>query len=118
MALYRIKTWRQMEEQYGLSDSGSIDIHPRFTKQMERELPDDRVIEVCGHKWKYYTIGPEMIEDRISNVSSSVMLNMIYDYPDGEQRFLDLFTEITGLVPVFDYLSNTYSLKGDRNEMQ
>jgi len=57
----KIKTWDAMQEEYGLSGDGTIDVLFAFTQSMEQDMPEDRVIEVQevsniapykGYKWK------------------------------------------------------------------
>ena len=54
----KIKTWEKMKSKYGLDEDGDIFPYPSFLKEMEKALPENRIIEIDGHmNWKGYTIG-------------------------------------------------------------
>ena len=40
----RIKTWRQMQDEFGLDADNAIDCFKKFTTVMESSLPRDRII--------------------------------------------------------------------------
>jgi len=42
----KIKTWETLEKEFGLDEEGDINCSFFFTKDMEEELPADRIIEV------------------------------------------------------------------------
>jgi len=42
----KIKTWEQMEKEFGLYDDGEIDCTFIFSEYMEQALPEDRIIDV------------------------------------------------------------------------
>ena len=44
--IVKIKSWDKMEKEYGLNRRGDIDTYHSFTKDIEKELPKDRIIEV------------------------------------------------------------------------
>ena len=46
-----IKSWKEMEEEFGLTRAGDINCFPIFLKSMEQRIPEDRLIEVNGGKW-------------------------------------------------------------------
>jgi hypothetical protein len=52
MKRVKIKTWEQMEEDFGLTKYGSINCEMKFTKEMERSLPKDRIIETENNGWQ------------------------------------------------------------------
>jgi len=64
----KIKTWEQMEKEFGLDENGSIDCPYIFTKEMENLIPEDRVIEIYDEMWHTYdpkdcfSISDDMIE--------------------------------------------------------
>jgi len=59
----KIKTWDAMEAEYGLAPSGSVNIKYMFTEDMERDMPEDRCIELVGHTmWNGWSISKDMIE--------------------------------------------------------
>lgn len=39
-----IKTWKQMEMEYGIASNGNINVPRSFTKEMERLMPKNRII--------------------------------------------------------------------------
>ena len=69
----RIKTWEEMEQEFGLKYNGEIDVEFTFTKLMEKELPSNRIIEVTpgevpGEYWWiqggfYYHISKDMVKE-------------------------------------------------------
>lgn len=61
-----IKSWKQMELEYGLNHYGSIDCNDGFTKKMEKEIPESRIIEVDDRGfWRKYCISYCISEDMI-----------------------------------------------------
>lgn len=74
--IVKIKTWDQMEKEFGLSSSGSIACQYKFTKEMEKIMPESRIIEindrsrwdVTEHKIEekdFFIISNDMIKERI-----------------------------------------------------
>jgi len=78
----KIKTWEQMEKEFGLDGDGAIACTFGFINEMEQELPEDRIIVVrvvpnpdspstvylCGvkelrHWWFSYDMIEEIIEE-------------------------------------------------------
>ena len=72
----KIKDWETMVEEFGLTALGSIDCENLFIPEMEKELPDDRIITVrneggepvwripeTGSEWY---ISDDMIEEFIN----------------------------------------------------
>jgi len=50
----KIKTWKRMEEEFGLDRSGSIDCEESFVNSMENRMPKNRIIEVDeDSRWKH-----------------------------------------------------------------
>ena len=66
----RIKTWDEMIEEYGraMSTIEMIDIHPSFTRKMEDDMPQNRIITITPTgQWlpnSFYTITEEMIAEK------------------------------------------------------
>jgi len=57
-----IKSWKQMELEYGLNEDGGIDSFPYFHVAMEEALPESRVIEIDeGNYWNGWYISKNMI---------------------------------------------------------
>ena len=62
----KIKTWQQMESEYGLNNNGNINCHFTFTAKMEEKMPDDRIIEIDARShWLLWEISKDMIEEVI-----------------------------------------------------
>jgi len=57
---YRIKTWEEMEEEFGLDRNGSIKTERLFLRIMENEMPADRIIFVRNGEWSRWDITPDM----------------------------------------------------------
>ena len=66
----KLKTWEQMEQEWGLTSDGDINCIPMYIAEMERLCPEDRIIEVKsienGFMWKgKWRIERPMIEEVI-----------------------------------------------------
>ena len=79
MIVVKIKTWNELAEQYGIDEDGDIVIEDKkiqytnfFTKDMELNMPKNRIIKVVTTKdgvylWSghhSYTILEEFIEEK------------------------------------------------------
>jgi hypothetical protein len=72
--LVKIKTWDQMEKEFGLTGSGSINCTIVFTEEMEEDLPKNRIIVLENDEWRYisktydkrYWICDEIIKEELS----------------------------------------------------
>jgi len=42
----RIKTWEEMEEEFGLDYKGNLAVKGYFTREIERHMPRNRIIEI------------------------------------------------------------------------
>jgi hypothetical protein len=72
----QIKTWDEMEEEFGISDNldmGSIACKYAFNKQMEKQMPANRVIEITPYddmideyNWEEWSISNDMIKEVLS----------------------------------------------------
>ena len=68
----RIKSWKEMEKEFGLTSLGDIDIPMRWTPKMEEIIPEDRIIEVDVNLFwiedenYYFGISNEMIAEYVS----------------------------------------------------
>ena len=66
----KIKTWKKMEEEYGLDEYEEIDCYCKFMYEMEVMLPEDRIIEIKRkddyYVWNilnyFWNISDDMIE--------------------------------------------------------
>ena len=68
----KIKTWEQMEREYGLTSLGDISTPgANFVDTMEEIMPQDRIIEVekygDRYKWKGWVITNDMIEEFVAS---------------------------------------------------
>jgi len=73
--IVRIKTWADMEKEYGLDSLDAINVEEGFTREMEESIPDDRIIEIekdvyhCHYNWHSvsgeWCISADMIADRL-----------------------------------------------------
>jgi hypothetical protein len=76
----KIKTWEEMEKEYGKAEDGIIDCSPEtpycFSDLIEEELPNDRVIDLKGNPPEFgvwvvpygqWNITKEMIKEVIKN---------------------------------------------------
>jgi hypothetical protein len=78
----KIKTWDEMEKEYGLNKYGGINTKYNFTKKIEKILPEDRIIKISQkvldaedvlYYWK--------LEDDIFFMSKDMIINDKYiDY--------------------------------------
>jgi len=58
---YRIKTWKEMEDEFGLDkEEGFIKCENEFVGTMEEELPEDRIIEIKQGRWKVWSMSLDM----------------------------------------------------------
>lgn len=85
----KIKTWEQMEEQYGLDRDGDIEIRKTgynicFVRSMEDKMPTDRIINIIPddnlndrYLWGCWTISPEMIETFFSDIENQPVSRFI-----------------------------------------
>lgn len=69
MPKVRIKSWRDMEDEFGTDISGTIECKNLFTPEMEALIPLDRVIEVDEpphgeyFRWRGWSISEDMIAE-------------------------------------------------------
>lgn len=66
----KIKTWQEMEKEFGSIVHGSINCDQYFTKEMEELLPKNRIIEIdLENQWNTYTITEDMIKEYINEIT-------------------------------------------------
>ena len=74
----KIKTWERMEEEFGLNTLRSIDCKYKFTTEMERLMPNSRIIEIDNHKWvteeRTFYISKDMIDDSFILFSKNITI--------------------------------------------
>jgi hypothetical protein len=64
--LYVIKTWGQMEKEFGLNEYGAIRCTGFFTREMEEDMPPHRIIHVSDNRWILPTgVAPYSIFDQM-----------------------------------------------------
>ena len=69
MKIVKIKTWEQMEEEFGTNSHGNILTEYIFTEDMERQMPEDRIIEVYENgDWNGWSIDEDMIDSVIEEI--------------------------------------------------
>ena len=68
--IVKIKTWKDMEAEFGITDdtTGTIDCKAYFIVEMEEELPADRIIEIKEGKHRYDWNGWEISDDMIEKI--------------------------------------------------
>jgi hypothetical protein len=72
--IVKIKTWDKMEKEFGLTFMDIIDCKNYFNKDMEEELPKNRIITLEYYYdvededwfWKGYIMDNEMIEEELN----------------------------------------------------
>lgn len=70
--VYKIKTWKKMEEEYGTDKDGDILGRPfMFVKAMEEDMPPSRIIYIKGDVWKEWIFADYMIEEAMEDSSTS-----------------------------------------------
>ena len=68
MKIVKIKTWKQMEEEFGTDLLGDIKTEFFFTKGMEEDMPKNRIIKVYENdNWNGWHIDNDMIEETLEN---------------------------------------------------
>jgi hypothetical protein len=71
--LVRIKTWDQMEKEFGLDIVDNINCKYGFTSDMEKALPEDRIIVLDEEEWVIegndwnWGISDDIIEEEIDS---------------------------------------------------
>jgi len=61
----KIKTWKEMEREFGLNGWGDINCMCNFTKEMENKMPEDRIIVLVNSAWKQWDISTDMISEQL-----------------------------------------------------
>jgi hypothetical protein len=91
----KIKTWKQMVDEFGLDSDGDILSDIAFTHEIEEMLPEDRIIEIGKDKiWKKegLFISDDVIEKVIEErkmKKSDLRIGDIIEYRNGWRRFID-----------------------------
>lgn len=100
----QIKTWEEMEKEFGLTYGGDINCREVFTTKMEELMPKDRTIEVY-HKdglfiweWEEYNISEDMILHKLPDDewSAKEFLDSLPDevtIPEDEPEKVDIFAD-------------------------
>lgn len=66
-AVVKIKDWDHMKYEYGLDTGGDINCMGCFTKEMEKRIPNDRIITVEDGYWKHFLITEDMVDTELDN---------------------------------------------------
>ena len=77
----KIKSWERMVEEFGYwcSDVYSINLKLfNWTKDLEDEIPDDRIIEVSKYYYNGYGISPDAIEEYLTDESGNDLTNPLH----------------------------------------
>ena len=64
--LVKIKTWEQMEQEFGLTPSRNINCEHTFIVDMEKQMPKNRIIVLKYDRWGEWSISDDMIEIEIN----------------------------------------------------
>lgn len=65
----KIKTWQEMEQEFGLDEQGDINCDQYFVVEMEADMPKDRIIEIDSeNEWGEYIITEDMIKEKIDKI--------------------------------------------------
>ena len=62
----KIKTWEEMEKEFGLTDDGNIKVFCIWIKEMEYLIPKDRIIEIDFKNVWNVSIGYDITKDMIA----------------------------------------------------
>ena len=105
----QIKTWEEMEKEFGLTDVGFINCRETFTTNMEKLMPKDRIIEISeveGYNarrfiWAVagttYDISEDMILHKLPDEwSAKKFLDELPDeviIPEDEPEKVDIFAD-------------------------
>lgn len=89
----KIKTWQEMEEEFGLDELEDINCEECFTQLMEELLPKDRIIEIdLGNKWNFFNISEDMIKEKYDSFEQNKYLvsrqnidNLVRYLEDGKE---------------------------------
>lgn len=71
---YKIRTWNSMASQYGLRDHDSIAVEYSFTEEMERAMPESRIIDLKNDSWSGYNFSKGMIDNEYEHVINCIVL--------------------------------------------
>jgi hypothetical protein len=63
--LVKIKTWEQLQEEFGLDLDGDINCKYGFTREMEEIIPKNRIILLENGLWEIEYPRPSISDDMI-----------------------------------------------------
>ena len=96
----KIKTWEEMEKEFGLTMLQDIDCKAVFTKNMEKFMPEDRIVDVSEHNYDDYFIWS--IDDTTYNISEDMISIKFLDelpdevtIPEDEPEKIEIFADDT-----------------------
>ena len=61
----KIKTWKEMEKEFGLTGWGDINCNCNFPREMENKLPEDRIIILVNWAWKGWDVSNDIIKEKL-----------------------------------------------------
>ena len=64
--LVKIKTWEQMEKEFGLTPKGNINCKNTFISDMEVAIPKNRIIILEYDRWDGWVMTDDMIEEELN----------------------------------------------------
>jgi hypothetical protein len=112
---YRIKTWAEMEQEYGLASSVAIDCEWIFTIEMEQQMPEDRVIQVNNNCWKtennFWGISEEMTAEYLGKEKE-----MKFKVGDEVRILMDTSSLKKGSIGVITAIDRSYRIEGVDND--
>jgi len=73
---YRIKTWEQMEGEFGPNSNNVIHCASEFTVGMEETMPNDRVIKVINDVWHCWYISQDMVAEYLGETMPTQKIDL------------------------------------------
>lgn len=108
---YKIKTWEKMKKDFGISSTKDINTRPVFMNDMEKTLPEDRIIKINNNQWLGYIISTDMIETEVFDVRKMSVEDFLkIDLGKGRLEFFDIDTNFWYKSPLvsFDGIINQF----------
>lgn len=73
----KIKTWEEMEKEFGLTKFQDIDCRRVFTKNMEKFMPEGRIIDISEHSCDDYFIW--LVDGTTYDISEDMISKKFFD---------------------------------------
>ena len=111
MKKVRIKTWEEMEKEFGINKSGYINANPFFTPYMEKLLPSNRIIKLEDNgRWKprksiSYSIVEYMIKQDAKEDIEQYPAPLPYTAPDGRKYnvYTHMHPQLNNMIGTYGY---------------